>query len=88
MTDATLTIIATSLPPTLVAFGALIVGVINSLKANKIHVLVNSNLTAVKADLLSANQKIEALQATLVKQETAHLAARATDVSGNPMPGP
>lgn len=68
MTDQTLTIILTALPPTLVALAGLIVSVVNSLKADKIHVLVNSNMTKVQADLAAANLNIKDLQATIVKQ--------------------
>jgi hypothetical protein len=67
MTDATLNIILTALPPTIVALATLVVSIINSIKANRIHVLVNSNMTKVQADLTIANQRIEALQAALLK---------------------
>jgi len=74
MSEKTLEILVTALPPTLVALGALVVGVINSIKADKIHVLVNSNLTAVKADLAIANSQIQALQQMVVLQ--ANLASK------------
>lgn len=67
MPDTTLTIILTALPPTLVALAGLIVSVVNSFKANKIHVLVNSNMSRVQADLAGANQRIEGLQAVITK---------------------
>ena len=67
MTDATLTIILTALPPTLVALAGLIVSIVNALKANKIHYLVNSNMTRVQADLATTNLQIEALQTTIAK---------------------
>jgi hypothetical protein len=67
MSDATLAILLTALPPTLVALAGLIVSVVNSLKANKIHVLVNSNMSKVQADLAGANQRIEKLQAIITK---------------------
>jgi hypothetical protein len=56
----------TALPPTLVALGGFIVSVMNSWKAEKIHVLVNSNMTKVQADLALANQRIEELATALV----------------------
>jgi hypothetical protein len=68
MSEKTLEIIMTALPPTLVALGALVVGVINSIKSDKIHVLVNSNLTAVKADLAIANTQIKDLQTMVALQ--------------------
>ena len=36
-------------------------------KANQIHTLTNSNLTTVKADLESANKRIESLEGLLVE---------------------
>ncbi len=65
MTDARLTIIATAAAPTLAALGALVVGIINSIKANRIHVLVNSNLTAVKQELAGALDQIKELRKEL-----------------------
>jgi hypothetical protein len=67
MSDATLAIVLTALPPTMVALAGLIVSVVNSLKANKIHVLVNSNMSKVQADLAGANQRIEKLQTIITK---------------------
>lgn len=67
MTDATLNIILTALPPTIVATAGLIVSVVNSAKANKIHVLVNSNMTKVQADLAAANLSIGELQLVISK---------------------
>ena len=65
VTDATLTILATAAAPTIAATAAFIVSIVNSIKANKIHVLVNSNLTAVKEDLESARAEIKALREEL-----------------------
>lgn len=67
MTDATLTIIATATPPTIVALAGLVVSIVNSLKANKIHVLVNSNMTRVQTDLAMANQRIEELSVAILR---------------------
>lgn len=67
MPDSTLTIVLTALPPTLMAMAALIVGIINSVKANRIHVLVNSNLSKVQSDLASATVKIGELQTLVAK---------------------
>lgn len=58
MTDATLTIVLTATPPTLVALGGLVVSIVNSLKANKIHVLVNSKMSAALNDLATAKAEI------------------------------
>lgn len=62
MTDATLTIVLTALPPTFVAAAGLVVSVINSVKANRIHVLVNSRMSQVQSDLASAKSEIESLK--------------------------
>lgn len=73
----------TAIPPTCVALFGLIVSLKNSKKADvitakadeaavkqqEIHVLVNSNLTAVKDDLEEAKAEIQALR-TLVTQLT------------------
>jgi hypothetical protein len=67
MSDSTLAIILTALPPTLVALAGLIVSIVNSFKANKIHVLVNSNMHQVQTDLATANQRIEELQGLIGK---------------------
>lgn len=75
MTDMAIGAIVTALPPTLVALGTLIVAWRNSNKSDKIekkseeiHVLVNSNLTAVKAELAEAKLQIAQLQSTIVTQ--------------------
>lgn len=70
MTDPVYIALIAAVPPTLVALGAFIVGIINSIKANKIHVLVNSNLSAVKTDLAIANERIVGLQALLTTTPT------------------
>lgn len=49
-----------AIPPTFV-------GWLNHRKGEEIHILVNSNLTAVKTDLALANQKITELQALILK---------------------
>ena len=67
MSDTTLTIILTALPPTIVALAGLIVSIINSIKSNKIHVLVNSNMTKVQSDLVAANLSISELQTVISK---------------------
>lgn len=58
MTDATLTIVLTATPPTLVALGGLVVSIVNSVKANKIHVLVNSKMSTALNDLATAKAEI------------------------------
>ncbi len=59
----------TALPPTIAALAALTVSIVNSLKANAIHVLVNSNLTAVKTDLAVATEEIKQLRKELSGEE-------------------
>lgn len=66
MTDTTLTIVLTAIPATLVALATLIVGIINSIKANKIHFLVNSNMTKVQFDLATAKKEIDGLKELIV----------------------
>ncbi len=65
MTDAVVLAIVAALPPTLAAVGAVIVSVRNGRKSDEIHVLVNSNMTAVKAELVRANTRIETLEGLL-----------------------
>lgn len=84
MPDTTLTILLTALPPTLVALAGLIVSVVNSLKANKIHVLVNSNMSKVQADLAGANQRIEKLQMIITRMVDTQTAGA---VIAAPVPG-
>lgn len=62
ISDSTLSIILTALPPTLVALAGLIVSIINSIKSNQIHVLVNSNYTKAQEALKEALAKVESLQ--------------------------
>ena len=55
----------------IVAFPALlaaIAGFWGVIRSGKIHTLVNSNLSRVKADLELANRRIELLTAALVKK--------------------
>lgn len=60
--DSTLSIILTALPPTLVALAGLVVSIINSIKSNQIHVLVNSNYNKAQEALKDALAKVESLQ--------------------------
>lgn len=70
-----------AIPPTVMAFAALVQSVRNGRKADtistkteQIHVLTNSNLTSVKADLALANEKIQELERlvqTLVERRDA-----------------
>ena len=69
MTDMVQIALIAGVPPTLAALGAFVLGILNHRQGNAIHVLVNSNLTEVKADLLLATQRIERLQNALVKKE-------------------
>lgn len=50
-----------AVPPTIAAVATLFVAMRQEKKTDEIHVLVNSNLTAVKADLAIANERIESL---------------------------
>lgn len=77
MSDATLTAIIVSIPPTLVAIGGLIQGIRNGQKsaviihkAEEIHTLTNSNLTKVTADLALALRRIETLESYIAGKET------------------
>lgn len=68
MTDDTLKIVLTSTPPTLVALGAFIVSIVNSIKANRIHVLVNSKMTEALSDVAAAKEEIVALRSILAAE--------------------
>lgn len=61
MDTAIIVALIVSIPPT-------VVGVINFFQGKSIHVLVNSNLTEVKANLATANIRIRELQDTIMKQ--------------------
>lgn len=63
MSDAVIVALFAAIPATVAA----IAGVVNSFKANGIHKLVNSQLTALKAELVAAQVKIEELQDLVVK---------------------
>lgn len=58
-----------AVPPTLVAGASVFVGLRNSKKADSIHVLVNSNLTAVKADLALALERVAKLEQLLTERK-------------------
>jgi len=66
-----------ALPPTIAATGALIVAMRQEKKTDEIHVMVNSNLTSVKADLAMANQRIEDLSKLLIGFQEDKAAAEA-----------
>ena len=66
MSNETLTIILTALPPTLAALAGLIVGILNSRKSTTIHTLVNSNLDRIKSELQAATSLITQLREELV----------------------
>lgn len=57
MSDAALAILVASIP----SVASLVVGLLNARQSSKIHVLVNSNLDKVKADLIVANNRISQL---------------------------
>jgi len=62
MTDAVQTAVIVSIAPTIVALW-------NIKKSNQIHVLVNSQLTSVKADLVLALDRVGKLKRLLVEKE-------------------
>jgi hypothetical protein len=57
------------LVPTIAALASAIVSVRNGKKADQIHVLVNSRLTEVLADLAQAKDKIGKLERLVVRQD-------------------
>ena len=61
LSDPVLVALIATFVPSLIAF-------LNFLQGRKIHVLVNSNMTKVQADLHIANQRIEALQQALAPE--------------------
>ncbi len=46
----------------MVAFAGVAIGILNSVKANQIHALANSNLTKVQSELKAARVEIAELQ--------------------------
>lgn len=66
MTPVILLALIAAIPPTLAAIAAFIVGMVNSGKADKIHILVNSNLSEVKANLIIAEKRITLLEQIIV----------------------
>lgn len=66
MTDSVSLALIGGIAPTLAALGGLFVSLRNSKKSDEIHVLVNSNLTAVKADLALALERVDKLEKLLV----------------------
>jgi len=69
MTEVIIVAVIVSLPPTLAAVGALIIGIVNGSKSDKIHVLVNSNLAKVQANLKLAEERVNKLEQLLAKEE-------------------
>lgn len=62
MSNETLAIILTALPPTLAALAGLVVGILNSRKSSEIRMVVNGNLRATKDALKEAIILIEELR--------------------------
>ncbi len=62
VSESTWTALISAGPPTIAALFAGILGWLNHKQGSKIHVLVNSNMSAVKSDLALANDRIEKLQ--------------------------
>lgn len=65
MTDPVMVALIAAVPATIAA----VVGVVNTRKANEIHVLVNSNLTKVKSDLSEAIKQIARLEKLLAARD-------------------
>jgi hypothetical protein len=70
MTDLVWIAVVTAGPPTIASFVSIVIAWLNNIQGNKIHVLVNSNLTAVKTDLALATDKIKTLQELVAKMTT------------------
>jgi hypothetical protein len=78
--DQILVAIITALPPTLVALGALVIGLLNRVKTEEIHILVNSNLTQIKTDLtnsqlmvINLTKEVADLKGVLQQRNTTHI---------------
>jgi len=78
MNDTTLTIVLAAIPAIVASVAGLVVSLKNSVKADlnmkksdEIHVMVNSNMTKVQADLAGANQRIGELELIIGKLVTA-----------------
>ena len=68
MSDAVIIAMIVAIPPTLVALAGLISSILNGQKSDKIHVLVNSNMDSLKADLRAALFEIQTLKLAAVLQ--------------------
>ncbi len=62
MSDAVIIAMIVAIPPTLVALAGLVQSVFNGKKADQIHLLVNSNMDELKADLRAAVAEIQSLK--------------------------
>lgn len=58
-----------AVPPTLTAVAVLVISMRNSKKADAIHVLVNSKMTAVQAELAEAHRRVEQLEKVILMQK-------------------
>lgn len=70
MTESIMIALIISVPPTIAALAAMIVGLRNSKKADAIHILVNSNMTRVQADLKLALARVKKLEELLKNIDT------------------
>lgn len=68
MNTTLLQLLIIALPPTITGVLAIILSLTNSHKLDQVHVLVNSNLSNVKADLAIALDKISLLQQLISKK--------------------
>ena len=75
MTEAALIAIVTIIPAALASIVTIIIGWMNNRQGNKIHTLVNSNMTAVKAELATAQEQIASLQSLVAKTATINVPA-------------
>ncbi len=68
MTESIIIAMIVAIPPTLVAIAGLIQSVMNGKKSEQIHILVNSNMLALKAELHAAAIEIQDLKLAAFKR--------------------
>lgn len=66
MTDISITSLIASVAPTIAAIGALIVGIRNSRKADKIEYLVDGNLSKVQNELENTKKELKDMRILLM----------------------
>jgi hypothetical protein len=70
MSDAVIIAMIVAIPPTLVGLAGLVQSIFNGQKSDAIHLLVNSNMDALKAELKAAVLEIHNLKVAASKPET------------------